>query len=349
MAGKTSKGTAAATSRRTKKPRILVLGHVDTPLADAGAEAITMSYHDDRAPEAAAHENIDALLLTGGSDISPSIYGEAPHRATQYPDEQRDLVELLTLEAAMARGIPIMGICRGMQMINAAFGGTLHQHVPAVAGFHNFHNGNRHRVRAARGSRLAKALGTSDQWALSLHHQAVKDIAPGFVATAWANDGLVEAIESTEGWVLGVQFHPEMTTSQPEMQRIFNRFALAAARNAGLPDPRPRQRRPLPARRREPTVPTRDTTLDRLAREWDAALVRDGVGYGPDDDEGWAKPTATGPTHGRLTKRDRRGDPTVSSYWMCFRCGLRFDEREDHLDHMLILHDVDLRSSVGAK
>ncbi|MDT0330566.1 gamma-glutamyl-gamma-aminobutyrate hydrolase family protein [Nocardiopsis lambiniae] len=158
---------------------------------------------------------LDGLLLAGGGDIAPARYGAPVGERTAGVQDFRDAAESALLAAALGRGIPVLGICRGMQLLNVARGGTLHQHLPDVVG----HDGHRlrlgvfdpHPVTVAEGSRTARALGRTRLEVPSYHHQAVAEPGAGVTATAWADDGTVEAIEYDDtDAVLGVQWHPEM-------------------------------------------------------------------------------------------------------------------------------------------
>ncbi len=165
----------------------------------------------------AALDGCDGLLLTGGEDIDPSWYGADPSPLLSPPSQERDLFELALFAVARQRGLPILGICRGIQLINVALGGTLFQDLPSERPGRVDHspsgsrNARSHRVRIEPGSRAARALDATTIMVNSLHHQAIKDLAPGLVATGWTDDGLIEAAEnSTDGsWILAVQWHPE--------------------------------------------------------------------------------------------------------------------------------------------
>lgn len=169
-------------------------------------------------------ESIDGLILTGGEDIDPlKWFGEEPVPAMGGIVPVRDFFDIHLVRAAVARGIPVLGICRGEQVINVAFGGTLYQDIPSQA---KSKNPVKHRQSAPReygthsisikkDSRLYEILGADVAGSGKLrvnsyHHQAVKDVAPGFVVSAYAKDGIVEAIEmKNDPRVIGVQFHPE--------------------------------------------------------------------------------------------------------------------------------------------
>ena len=164
---------------------------------------------------AAAVARLDGVLLTGGGDIDPGLYGAPPDPATSRVSGTRDAAELEVLDAAMAAGTPVLGVCRGMQLVNVARGGTLCQHLRNGAG-HTPEPGTfgSHPVRIAAGSRLAGILGANGTGfdVPTAHHQAVDRLGDGLVATAWAEDGVVEAVERTgagEEFLVAVQWHPE--------------------------------------------------------------------------------------------------------------------------------------------
>lgn len=182
-----------------------------------------------RTSAAAAVRALDALVLSGGPDVDPSHYGE-PALPTTVSHPERDAWELAVLHAALEQGKPVLAICRGMQLLNVACGGTLHQHLPDVVG------GRRHlprpgtfgstAVRIAPASRLAGVLGGSATGSCH-HHQAVHHVGAGLRAAAWADDGTVEAIEHAgHGFVLGVQWHPEQDSAD---RRLFAALVHAAS------------------------------------------------------------------------------------------------------------------------
>jgi putative glutamine amidotransferase len=165
----------------------------------------------------AALDGVDGLVLTGGEDIHPSWYGAEPSPLLSLPSRERDLFELALFAIARQREIPILGICRGIQLINVAMGGTLFQDLATERPGAVDHrpeaprDARSHRVRLQPGSRAADAMGTTSVTVNSSHHQAVKDLAPGLLATAWTEDELIEAVETPAHtpWLLGVQWHPE--------------------------------------------------------------------------------------------------------------------------------------------
>jgi putative glutamine amidotransferase len=158
---------------------------------------------------------LDGLILAGGVDVGPHAYGADPHPETDASNDERDAFELALARRALARDVPLLGICRGMQVMNVAAGGTLHQHLPELVG----HEAHRHTpgvftdhdVRLAAGALAARAAGESLHATKSHHHQGVDEVGDGFVVTGWsALDDLPEAIERPERrFALGVQWHPE--------------------------------------------------------------------------------------------------------------------------------------------
>jgi gamma-glutamyl-gamma-aminobutyrate hydrolase PuuD len=168
---------------------------------------------DPRASAASIVTAIDALVLAGGGDIDPARYGQATHCATNGVDPMRDDAESFVLDAALAAGVPLLAICRGMQLLNVARGGTLVQHVPDAVG----HTGHQPRsgcfapveVTTVSGSHVGRILGTAVTVRCS-HHQAVDRLGADLVVTARARDGLAEAIEMPAArFAVGVQWHPE--------------------------------------------------------------------------------------------------------------------------------------------
>jgi putative glutamine amidotransferase len=163
---------------------------------------------------------LDGLMLSGCGDIDPARYGAQPSAQLTSVRAERDAAEFALLDAAMSLRLPVLGICRGMQVINVARGGSLHQHLPDVVG----HDGHapvpgafgQHEVRVAAGSRLSSILGPDAGPAISTpthHHQAVDRLGKGLTATAWAADGTIEAFEADGGdaaqFLVAVQWHPE--------------------------------------------------------------------------------------------------------------------------------------------
>ncbi len=188
---------------------------------------------------------VAGLVLAGGGDIAPAAYGGAPHETLYLVSEERDRFEFALARAALARAdVPLLCICRGMQVLNVVCGGTLHAHVPDGFGERVPHRlpprlPARHEVRVEAGSRLAAILGAVRTQACSWHHQAIDRLGNGLRAVAWAEDGVIEAVEHTaHPWCIGVQWHPEMQLGETPQQRLFAALATAARRRTGAQEGR---------------------------------------------------------------------------------------------------------------
>ena len=177
----------------------------------------------------------DGLLLPGGGDIDPALYGAEAVPEIAYVSPARDGFEIPAVRHAVVAGIPTLAICRGAQVLNVALGGTLHQHISEREGLipHLAADGGAgvmHPVRLEAGSRLAEALGMTEVEGYSHHHQALDRIAPGLRVVGTAPDGTVEAVETEGGWVIGIQWHAEATAADdPVQQRLFGAFVDAVA------------------------------------------------------------------------------------------------------------------------
>jgi putative glutamine amidotransferase len=183
----------------------------------AGGVPVIVSPLIGSAYAARALDGVDGLVLTGGEDMDPAWYHADRSPLLNPPSRERDIFELAIFAAARQRELPILGICRGIQVINVAMGGTLYQDLPSERPGPVDHNpaGTRtdrsHGIRLAAGSLAAEALGVTSMRVNSFHHQAIRERAPGLVATGWSDDELIEAVEGGEGqlWMLAVQWHPE--------------------------------------------------------------------------------------------------------------------------------------------
>ncbi len=184
---------------------------------------------------------IDALILPGGGDIDPSHYGQPAHPELADLDPDFDAFQLDWARRAFSTGLPTLGICRGMQVMNVAAGGTLVQHVEAAD--EHFPEPARqdaslrpnpvHGVSILAGSKLEQIVGDQQARVNSLHHQAVDQLAPLFQASAWADDGIIEAIERADVWQVGVQFHPEdLRHADARFSLLFQRLVEAAGQRA---------------------------------------------------------------------------------------------------------------------
>jgi putative glutamine amidotransferase len=187
-------------------------------------------------------DRLDGVFITGGVDVDPGRYGEAKTPLCGATDPDRDAVEIALLTHALSRGLPVFAVCRGIQILNVACGGTLYQDVTAqvpAALKHDFfptpEQPSRkflaHDVTVKPGSRLGHILGEAVVPVNSMHHQAIKDLAPNLAPTAYAPDGIIEGVEAADGrYLVAVQWHPEeLTDTHPGMARLFSAFAEAAA------------------------------------------------------------------------------------------------------------------------
>jgi putative glutamine amidotransferase len=169
-------------------------------------------------------DGLDGLMLAGGNDVDPALYGAEPAPETEEPDAVRDALERSLIEQALARDLPILGICRGIQMFNAALGGSLIQH---IEGHRAPRQREVHPVSIEPGSILESILNRGQFMVNSRHHQCVGKVAPGLAVTAKSPDGIVEALEFPgKRFVLAVQWHPEARTDGPDA-KIFEAFRRA--------------------------------------------------------------------------------------------------------------------------
>jgi len=230
------------------RPQVVLYGAYVAALDAAGLAAVLVSpsHSLDSIESLVAH--CSGLVLSGGGDIDPRRYGEEPGPGLDSVSAERDEAESRALNAAMERGMPIFGICRGIQLMNVCFGGSLYQDIdrdrpmPSVA--HQQEgpwSARSHHVTIHEQSLLRRIVGEPEIQINSFHHQAIKDVAPSLAVTAVAEDGLVEAVEMREyPWGLAVQWHPERhEASAPNTdpdRRLFVAYAEAVTQyRAGLP------------------------------------------------------------------------------------------------------------------
>jgi putative glutamine amidotransferase len=214
--------------------------YVDAILRAGGAPMLIPPVQDE-ATLRALYERLDGVLLAGGGDIEPVHYGDEPHPQLGTLDRLRDTAELPMARWATAEGKPVLGICRGVQVINVALGGTLWQDLPSQVGGELHHNLSyeredwthmAHEIRLAEDSLLRSLLGVDSMAINSLHHQSVRALAPGLRAVAWAPDGVIEAVEGTgDSFVVGVQCHPEALQGSADQrwQAVFAAFVRSCA------------------------------------------------------------------------------------------------------------------------
>ena len=217
--------TSYARDARAPAHFALPCGYVDAIRAAGGIPVILPPGQD--SPEALL-DAIHALVLAGGGDIDPAHYGGEPHETIYSVSEERDAFEFGLLRHALARpDMPILCICRGIQVLNVLGGGTLHEHIPDEFGEQVTHRlppreASRHHVRVAPGTRLARILGETAVDTCSWHHQAIDHLAPDLEAVAWAEDGVIEGVEHRRHpWCVGVQWHPEMQFEEEAQRRLF--------------------------------------------------------------------------------------------------------------------------------
>lgn len=245
--------------------------------AEIGEEISLIDLSDPSVDVESALAEVDALLLTGGDDVDPERYGAPELRelcGTISPE--RDTLEWRALSVAEERELPVLGICRGLQVVNVYYGGTLHPHLPLVLDGSEAHekdgpSDRRHPVNVVPGSLLSKGVRTTEGEVNSAHHQAISLLAPGLVASATAPDGVIEAVEWQEQWqkpyMLAVQWHPERmeNTDSPFARAIREQF-LFEVRSAML------LRRVSKREPREDT-PEPPPTLDEPANPFNLPII----------------------------------------------------------------------------
>ncbi|HEY0969949.1 MAG TPA: gamma-glutamyl-gamma-aminobutyrate hydrolase family protein [Gemmatimonadales bacterium] len=220
------------------------VAYLSAVLAAGGIPVIVPPFGEPDTARAAAAvlARVDGLLLTGGSDIDPALYGAARHPATGDPDAARDATEIALVHAARERRLPLLAICRGAQILNVAYGGTLVQDIPSECvdplshGRSDARAARCHQVAVVPESRLATTLGATALAVNSTHHQSAAAPGRGLRIVATAPDGVVEGLEPDDAdwWALAVQWHPEelMGTEEPWDRALVGAFVREAARGA---------------------------------------------------------------------------------------------------------------------
>lgn len=185
---------------------------------------------------AAILERIDGLIFSGGGDINPTAYNGSLHPTLYNIDPQRDEFELTLAKQVLKTEIPVLGICRGLEILIVASGGDLVPHVPEAFGERVTHRLDQlrsaeHTVQITPDSRLAMMMGTPEAQVVSWHHQAVRTMPGGWCVTARSADGVIEAVENEQHpWAMAVQWHPELSLNDPKQPQIFREFVTAAAK-----------------------------------------------------------------------------------------------------------------------
>jgi putative glutamine amidotransferase len=229
--------TARNRPSRSSQPSLAVNSSYVRALQAAGAEVVVLPPGPHDVPSALL-DLLDGVLLPGGPDVDPAAYGERPRQGLGDVDAELDALELGLARTAFERRLPLFGICRGQQAVNVALGGTLYQDL-ALDGATDLQHATpkelgrdhlAHEIEVTPGSRLCAAFGASRLDVNSLHHQAVRQVAPGLMVTAVSpRDGVVEGMESEDGLVLTVQCHPEEMTAHPWARRLLGAFVEVAA------------------------------------------------------------------------------------------------------------------------
>jgi putative glutamine amidotransferase len=208
----------------------------------AGGVPLLLPPHLDEAGQEALWERLDGLLLTGGGDIDPARFGEPPHPKIADVVPARDALEIAVTRRALAADVPLLAICRGIQVLNVALGGSLWQDIPSErpGALNHSQTARRdeptHRVKVmGEGTRLGAVLGSLELEVNSFHHQAIRRLGEGLREVAWAEDGIIEGVELVGGhpFALGVQWHPEDLVGRDEGARRLFRALVTAARGAG--------------------------------------------------------------------------------------------------------------------
>jgi putative glutamine amidotransferase len=234
--------TATADTRLGGAHRVRLNSVYVTALEVAGLIPLVIPPLSSAAAARSVIAAVDGLVLTGGEDVDPALYGQTPHERLSTVNRLRDETEIALVHAAREMRKPVLAICRGPQLLNVALGGTLIQDISSCVpdalphdaeGVHDVRNVRAHDVTIEPGSRIAAAVGETRIRVNSLHHQSILEPAPGLRVTALAPDGIIEGVESKDPgwWAVAVQWHPEEMTDSPEPwdRGIFRAFASRLA------------------------------------------------------------------------------------------------------------------------
>ena len=183
----------------------------------------------DEADQAAYLATVDGILLPGGEDVDPRFQNEDPHPRLDLVNPLRDAFEIAMVKKAAAMARPVLGICRGIQVLAIALGGRIHQDLQGIQHIQHSQKAPRwapsHKVELHQNSRVAAWLDMGSVYTNSFHHQAVRDLPDGFIISGWTSDGVVEAIEHEDACLVGVQWHPEeMSHCDASAERLFKKF-----------------------------------------------------------------------------------------------------------------------------
>lgn len=216
-------------------------GYYDAIVEAGGLPVLLPNMHEEKALELL--NSLDGLLLSGGNDVEPGFFGEAPIPKLGFINPFRDSLEISLCRQAMKQDMPVLGICRGIQLMNIAMGGTIYQDLESqwTSGKLYKHSQQApdwygsHEVELEKDSKLIQLLGVEKLRTNSFHHQAIKKLAPCFKATAWCGDGVVEGIESpSHTFAVGVQWHPEKMWQRDEkMLGLFKGLVSASIKRKG--------------------------------------------------------------------------------------------------------------------
>jgi len=223
------------TSARDERGRFSLAAAYVEAIRRAGGLPVLLPHGEPHLAELAAR--LDGVILSGGGDVDPALYGGQPHETIYMIDLERDNTEIELAQRLARWETPMLSICRGIQVLNVALGGTLVEHLPDEVGEEIPHRGRppaavQHEVIIDPKAQLASVIGHDRITVASWHHQSVRQVAPGLRVVAKAPDGTIEAVEAPDHpWLIGVQWHPELTAMEdPSQQRLFDGLVEAAAR-----------------------------------------------------------------------------------------------------------------------